>query len=233
MYDERAQIAKLEHARLYPNYRFTPMKRVDKDRMREEKRQAKEQDRARRRTTRGHALLSPTASTSTPRAPQVAQTVLLNSSTASPPVSSASSPLPGTHRRLPVQISHCATGRLMHHTTRVRVHGQTQPTHTVHRRVHRPIPGPIYLSQPLYPLSPRACSFPCLRVSLTGLAAPAIGSINNLLQPSTVIHAHGLATACSSVERSTATTQCTSRFLRSTIPSLFLAYDNRCLCLAE
>ncbi|KAI9429970.1 hypothetical protein H4582DRAFT_1789204, partial [Lactarius indigo] len=30
MYDERAQIAKVEHARLYPNYCFTPMKRTDK-----------------------------------------------------------------------------------------------------------------------------------------------------------------------------------------------------------
>ena len=98
MYDERAQIAKLEHARLYPNYRFTPMKRVDKDRMREEKRQAKEQERAGRRT-RGRAspyTLPPTASTSTSPTPLIAQPVLPNSKTASPPVSSASSPLPGT-----------------------------------------------------------------------------------------------------------------------------------------
>ena len=98
MYDERAQFAKLEHARLYPNYRFTPMKRVDKDRIREEKRQAKEQERAGRRT-RGRAspyTLPPTASSSTPPAPHIAQSVLPNSKTASPPVSSASSPQPGT-----------------------------------------------------------------------------------------------------------------------------------------
>ncbi|KAH9170899.1 hypothetical protein EDB89DRAFT_1974888 [Lactarius sanguifluus] len=98
MYDERAQIAKVEHARLYPNYRFTPMKRADKDRMREEKRQAKEQERAGRRT-RGRASpypLPPTASTSTPPIPLIAQPVPPNSKPASPPVSSASSPLPGT-----------------------------------------------------------------------------------------------------------------------------------------
>ncbi|KAH9014844.1 hypothetical protein EDB85DRAFT_2028627 [Lactarius pseudohatsudake] len=98
IYDERAQIAKVEHARLYPNYRFTPMKRVDKDRMREEKRQAKEQERAGRRT-RGRAspyALPPTASSSTPPIPLIAQTVLPNSKPASPLVSSASSPLPGT-----------------------------------------------------------------------------------------------------------------------------------------
>jgi hypothetical protein len=98
MYDERAQIAKLEHSRLYPNYRFTPMKRADKDRMREEKRQAKEQERAGRRT-RGRAspyTLPPTASSSTPPVPHISQSILPNSKTASPPVSSASSPIPGT-----------------------------------------------------------------------------------------------------------------------------------------
>ena len=98
MYDERAQIAKLEHARLYPNYRFTPIKRAEKDRMREEKRQAKEQERAGRRT-RGRASPYPlpsTASSSTPSAPHIAQPILPNSKTTSPPVSSASSPLPGT-----------------------------------------------------------------------------------------------------------------------------------------
>ncbi|KAH9031253.1 hypothetical protein EDB84DRAFT_1562327 [Lactarius hengduanensis] len=98
IYDERAQIAKVEHARLYPNYRFTPMKRVDKDRMREEKRQAKEQERAGRRTC-GRAspyALPPTASSSTPPIPLIAQTVPPNSKPASPLVSSASSPSPGT-----------------------------------------------------------------------------------------------------------------------------------------
>ena len=71
---------KLEHAHLYPNYRFNPMKRVNKDRIREEKRQAKEQERAGCRTTRDalHQYPLPTASTSTPQAPQVAQIVLQN-----------------------------------------------------------------------------------------------------------------------------------------------------------
>ena len=76
-------------------------------------------------------------------------------------------------RRLPVPRSRCATGRLTHHMTRVRVRGQTQPTHTVHRRVHRPFLGPISLSQPRYPLFPRACSSPRLRVSRTGAGSPS------------------------------------------------------------
>ncbi|KAI0291631.1 hypothetical protein B0F90DRAFT_1775681, partial [Multifurca ochricompacta] len=49
LYDQRAEIAKAEHARLYPNYRFAPMKKAEKDRIRQEKRQAKEQERAGRR----------------------------------------------------------------------------------------------------------------------------------------------------------------------------------------
>ena len=113
MYDERVQIAKLEHARLYPNYRFTPMKRVDKDIMREEKRQAKEQERAGRRTTRGRASpypLPPTASTSTPPALQVAQTVLLNSKTTSLPYHPRPRRFLARYPRLPVPRSRCVTG---------------------------------------------------------------------------------------------------------------------------
>lgn len=49
MYDDRAEIAKAEHARMYPDYRFAPMKKADKERIREEKRQAKEQERAGRK----------------------------------------------------------------------------------------------------------------------------------------------------------------------------------------
>lgn len=49
LYDQRAETAKAEHARMYPDYRFAPMKRADRDRIREEKRQAKEQERAGRK----------------------------------------------------------------------------------------------------------------------------------------------------------------------------------------
>lgn len=49
LYDQRAETAKAEHARMYPDYRFAPVKKADKDRIREEKRQAKEQERAGRR----------------------------------------------------------------------------------------------------------------------------------------------------------------------------------------
>jgi hypothetical protein len=49
IYDQRAETAKADHARMYPDYRFAPMKRADRDRIREEKRQAKEQERAGRK----------------------------------------------------------------------------------------------------------------------------------------------------------------------------------------
>jgi hypothetical protein len=62
LYEQRAEMAKAEHARLYPNYRFAPMKKADKDRIREEKRQAKEQERAGRRV-RGRVAPYPPPST--------------------------------------------------------------------------------------------------------------------------------------------------------------------------
>ncbi|KAI9429967.1 hypothetical protein H4582DRAFT_2087774 [Lactarius indigo] len=74
---------------LHPNYRFTPMKRADKDRMHEEKRQAKEQERAGRVSP--YALPPPTASSSTPLIAQPS-VLLPNSKTAALPVSSPSSP---------------------------------------------------------------------------------------------------------------------------------------------
>ena len=161
---------KLEHARLYPNYRVNPMKRVDKDRMREEKRQAKEQERAGRRTTRGRASPYPLP----PTRQQLRHGLhRLRTSPSRTPKLPLHPSHPRTRCRLPVPISRCTMGRLMHQMTRVRVRsGQTQPTHTVHRRVHRPILGPITLSQPRFPLSPRACSSPRLRVSLTGAGSP-------------------------------------------------------------
>jgi HMG (high mobility group) box len=97
-YDHLAEMAKAEHARLYPNYRFAPMKKADKDRIREEKRQAKEQERVGRRS-RGRPTPYPlpcTASTSTAPAPLVFRHVLSDPKDPSPPLSSASSPSTGT-----------------------------------------------------------------------------------------------------------------------------------------
>jgi HMG (high mobility group) box protein len=65
MYEQRAETAKAEHARLYPDYRFAPQKKADKDRIREEKRQAKEQERASRRV-RARVTPYPLPSTASP-----------------------------------------------------------------------------------------------------------------------------------------------------------------------
>ncbi|KAH7915236.1 hypothetical protein BJ138DRAFT_1109913 [Hygrophoropsis aurantiaca] len=58
-YERRADARKAEHQRLYPNYRFQPVKREDKERAREEKKLAKE--RARAESKRGKARHSPYA----------------------------------------------------------------------------------------------------------------------------------------------------------------------------
>ena len=115
-YDQRAEMAKAEHARLYPNYRFAPMKRAEKDRIREEKRQAKEQQRVGRRI-RGRAAPYPlpcTASTSTKQAPLVFKHVLPDHKDPSPPISSASSPsttgTPPSHLSVNVTLHHRSAG---------------------------------------------------------------------------------------------------------------------------
>jgi hypothetical protein len=94
LYEQRAEMAKAEHARLYPNYRFAPMKRADKDRIREERRQAKEQERAGRR---GRVRVAPYPPPSTAPAfkasvPLSIKRAFPNTPSASPPSSSASSP---------------------------------------------------------------------------------------------------------------------------------------------
>ncbi|KAH9164603.1 hypothetical protein EDB89DRAFT_403661 [Lactarius sanguifluus] len=186
MYDERAQIAKVKHAHLYPNYRFTPMKRADKDRMREEKRQAKEQERA---DAPRHTL------SRLPRQPRRPR------SHSSPKPSSPTPNLPlhpsrprhrryqARRRRNPAPISRCATGRLMrHHMTRMRLRGgqtRLQTTHRAHRRVHRPILGPIYLSRPRCPPSPRTCSSPRPRRSPIRAGSPR--NLNHHRRPSSAL----------------------------------------------
>jgi len=88
LYEQRAEMAKAEHARLYPNYRFAPMKRADKDRIREEKRQVREQERAGRRV-RGRVAPYPPPST----APTIKASIPLSIKHVS---SNASSPSPLT-----------------------------------------------------------------------------------------------------------------------------------------
>ncbi|KAK7057403.1 HMG box domain-containing protein [Favolaschia claudopus] len=56
-YERRADIKKAEHAAMYPDYRFQPIKREDKERIRDEKKQEKERKKAVRR--RGRASPPP------------------------------------------------------------------------------------------------------------------------------------------------------------------------------
>lgn len=93
-YEQRAEKAKAEHARLYPNYRFAPMKKVDRDRIREERRQAKELERVGRRV-RGRVAPYPPPTTSSTTfnlpGPLIIKHVLPHAPSASPTISSHSS----------------------------------------------------------------------------------------------------------------------------------------------
>jgi hypothetical protein len=91
LYDQRAETAKAEHARMYPDYRFAPMKRADRDRIREEKRQAKEQERAGRKV-RSRAAPYPlpnTASSFKTSSSLIIKHVVPNAYSASPSMSSS------------------------------------------------------------------------------------------------------------------------------------------------
>ena len=93
LYDQRAETAKAEHARMYPDYRFAPMKKADKDRIREEKRQAKEQERAGRKV-RARVAPYPLPSTASPfktSSPLIIKHVVPNANSASPSISSSMS----------------------------------------------------------------------------------------------------------------------------------------------
>jgi hypothetical protein len=56
-YERRADAKKAEHQAMYPGYRFQPMKKEEKDRLREEKRLEKERERA--QSKRGRARTTP------------------------------------------------------------------------------------------------------------------------------------------------------------------------------
>ncbi|THH20773.1 hypothetical protein EW146_g625 [Bondarzewia mesenterica] len=106
-YENRAEQAKTEHARLYPNYRFCPMKKADKEKLKEEARIEKEKAKAeaRKARLRGHhpyyATSLPVASTSTQYLdyvplPQWGPRDARGIPGLSPPWSQASSPSPST-----------------------------------------------------------------------------------------------------------------------------------------
>ena len=98
LYDQRAETAKAEHARMYPDYRFAPVKKADKDRIREEKRQAKEQERAGRRVRPRVAPypLPSTASSFKTSSSLIIQHVVPNANSASLSMSSLSSMIPNS-----------------------------------------------------------------------------------------------------------------------------------------
>ena len=126
LYEQRAEMAKAEHARLYPNYRFAPMKRAEKDRIREEKRQAKEQERVGRRV-RGRVAPYPppsTAPASKASVPLPIKYVFPNTPSASPPSSSASSPSSTTP---PSQL--CVGVVPCHDSTRMTPDASIDPQH--------------------------------------------------------------------------------------------------------
>jgi HMG (high mobility group) box len=110
LYEQRAEMAKAEHARLYPNYRFAPMKKAEKDRIREEKRQAREQERAGRRV-RGRVAPYPPPYAAPPfntSVPLSIRHVFPNAPSTSPSTSSAPSPSPITPPSQPcVGVASC------------------------------------------------------------------------------------------------------------------------------
>jgi hypothetical protein len=95
-YERRADARKAEHQAMYPGYRFHPMKKEEKERLREEKRQEKERDRAQSR--RGRARPTPYATSFVPTpmphplAAYYQPEVRYGPAGPSPPLSAASSP---------------------------------------------------------------------------------------------------------------------------------------------
>lgn len=157
LYEQRAEMAKAEHARLYPNYRFAPMKRAEKDRIREEKRQAKEQERVGRRV-RGRVAPYPppsTAPASKASVPLPIKYVFPNTPSASPPSSSASSPSSTTP---PSQL--CVGVVPCHDSTRMTPDASIDPQHppvnsqipssreTSHFKVTVPVVTPLPVAPP-------------------------------------------------------------------------------------
>lgn len=108
IYDQRAETAKAEHARLYPDYRFAPMKKADRDRIREEKRQAKEQERAGRKVRSRVAPypLPNTASSFKTSSPLIIKHVIPNANPASSSMSSSlSSRIPYSQSQAGVNVT--------------------------------------------------------------------------------------------------------------------------------
>jgi hypothetical protein len=94
-YERRADAKKAEHQHMYPGYRFQPMKKEDKERMRTEKRSEKEKERAQSKRPRHRA--SPYATSIPPNSippmiPIYQPEVHYGPTGPSPPISAASSP---------------------------------------------------------------------------------------------------------------------------------------------
>jgi hypothetical protein len=95
-YERRAECKKQEHQAMYPGYRFQPMKKEEKERLKEEKRLEKERDRA-QSSRRGRTRPAPyTVGMVAPQMPQTMSyyhpEVHYGPAGPSPPLSAASSP---------------------------------------------------------------------------------------------------------------------------------------------
>lgn len=110
-YEQLADAKKAEHQAMYPGYRFQPMKKEEKERLREEKRLEKEKDRAQSRRHRGRPSPYPVAGATSamPHVVPFYQPELhYGSEGPSPPLSAASSPNYGS----PTPDSHYGPERL-------------------------------------------------------------------------------------------------------------------------
>jgi hypothetical protein len=95
-YERRADAKKAEHQQLYPGYRFQPMKKEDKDRIRTEKRTEKEKERSQSRRPRNRPIPYAPGNFTPPPLPPIIPVYQPQShygpTGPSPPLSAASSP---------------------------------------------------------------------------------------------------------------------------------------------
>jgi hypothetical protein len=139
-YEQLADAKKAEHQAMYPGYRFQPMKKEEKERLREEKRLEKEKDRAQSRRHRSRPTPYPVAGPATgmPHGVQFYQPDLYYGSDGpSPPLSAASSPNYGS----PAPDSHYGSERYS---------SQQPPSPVLNRASTSAMPPP-----PLHIASPR------------------------------------------------------------------------------
>jgi hypothetical protein len=97
-YERRAEEEKAEHKRLFPDYRYRPMKKVDKERMKEAKKKSKELERQEKNPRRRTQRIADVSSSPPTVVPQIATSLVdpphlrYGPAGPTPPLSVASSP---------------------------------------------------------------------------------------------------------------------------------------------